>query len=168
MLLISDANILIDMSVAGLLEPMFSLPEDFAAPDVLFAEELSERHPELLSLGLATLTLEGAGVMEAYQVRAGCTGRSAPSLNDLFALMLARQVGGVLLTGDRRLRELAETRYSEIEVRGTLWIVHRLREQGLLETVAARDAYRQMKESGSRLPWDEVSRQLVDWGLEPL
>ena len=136
MLLISDANILIDLSVAGLLETMFSLPESFAVPDVLFAEELSDRHPELLSFGLNTLALDGAGVMESYAVMASCTGRAAPSLNDVFALMLAKQVGGVLLTGDRRLRELAETRYSDIEVRGTLWIVRRLQEHGLLETAA--------------------------------
>lgn len=168
MLLISDANILIDMSVAGLLEAMFSLPESFAVPNVLFAEELSERHPELLSFGLNTLVLDGAGVKEATTVMASCTGRAAPSLNDVFALMLAKQVGGVLLTGDRRLRELAETRYSDIEVRGTLWLVQRLQEHGLLEPNAARAAYWQMRQSGSRLPWGEVNRQLVEWGLDPL
>ena len=168
MLLISDANILIDMSVAGLLEAMFSLPESFAVPDVLFAEELSERHPELLSFGLTTLTLDGAGVREATMVMASCTGRAAPSLNDVFALMLAKQVGGVLLTGDRRLRELTETRYSDIKVRGTLWLVQRLQEHGLLETDAARAAYWRMRQSGSRLPWGEVNRQLVEWGLDPL
>lgn len=168
MLLISDTNILIDMSVAGLLEAMFSLPESFAVPDVLFAEELSERHPELLSLGLKTLALDGAGVMEAYMVKAGCAGRAAPSLNDVFALILARQVGGVLLTGDRRLRELAETRYSDIEVRGTLWIVQRLNAHGVLEVTAAREVYWQMRQSGSRLPWGDVNRQLEEWGLDPL
>jgi hypothetical protein len=167
MLLISDANILIDMSVAGLLEAMFSLPESFAVPDVLFAEELSERHPELLSFGLKTLVLDGAGVREAYMVKTSCTGRTAPSLNDVFALMLAKQVGGVLLTGDRRLRELAETRYSDIEVRGTLWIMQRLQEQGLLEAAAAREAYWRMRQSGSRLPWGEVNRQLEEWDLDP-
>ncbi|HPE78553.1 MAG TPA: DUF3368 domain-containing protein [Gammaproteobacteria bacterium] len=167
MLLISDTNILIDMSVAGLLESMFGLPERFAVPDVLFVEELGERHPELLTLGLVTLSLDGEGVMEAYRVRADCTGRAAPSLNDLFALMLARQVGGILLTGDRRLRELTESRYSEVGVRGTLWIVRRLMEHGLLEASAAREAYRRMKQSGSRLPWGEVNRQLVEWGVNP-
>jgi hypothetical protein len=168
MLLISDANTLIDMSVAGLLEAMFRLPESFAVPDVLFAEELSERHPELLSFGLATLTLDGAGVREASMVMASCTGRAAPSLNDVFALMLAKQVGGVLLTEDRRLRELAETSYSDIEVRGTLWIMRRLQEHGLLEAAVAREAYWQMRQSGSRLPWGEVNRQLEEWGLAPL
>jgi|GEM_PF-3477377 hypothetical protein len=36
MLLISDANILIDMADGGLLEKMSRLPEKFAVPDVLF------------------------------------------------------------------------------------------------------------------------------------
>jgi hypothetical protein len=36
MLLISDANILIDMESARLLEAMFRLPMKIAAPDILF------------------------------------------------------------------------------------------------------------------------------------
>lgn len=51
MLLISDANILIDLIVGGLIEQMFGLPEEFAVPDVLFAEALSERHPSVTRFG---------------------------------------------------------------------------------------------------------------------
>ncbi|MFT5708399.1 MAG: hypothetical protein ACI9ES_002701, partial [Oceanospirillaceae bacterium] len=47
-LLISDANILIDMEEGGLLEVMFQLPYDFATPDILFFEELEEEHTHLL------------------------------------------------------------------------------------------------------------------------
>ncbi|MES9874253.1 MAG: DUF3368 domain-containing protein [Candidatus Sedimenticola sp. 6PFRAG7] len=168
MLLISDANILIDISVGGLIEQMFGLQEDFAVPDVLFDEELSEQHPELLGLGLVSMTLNGEGVMAAYEAKAHCTGRAAPSLNDLFALMLARQVEGVLLTGDRRLRELTEAQYPEVEVRGTLWIVQRLVEDGLIDAEVARLSYAEMRLSGSRLPWAEVNRQLTGWGVSPI
>lgn len=36
LLLISDANILIDIEIGGLVAPMFSLDYQFAVPDVLF------------------------------------------------------------------------------------------------------------------------------------
>ena len=36
-LLVSDANIFIDMEEGGLLELMFKLPYEFCVPDVLFA-----------------------------------------------------------------------------------------------------------------------------------
>lgn len=41
-LLISDANILIDMEEGGLLEAMFQLPYDFATPDILFLKSLKK------------------------------------------------------------------------------------------------------------------------------
>jgi hypothetical protein len=56
-LLISDANILIDIIAGNLLNVMFRLDHDFGLPDVLFAEELQAQHPELPEMGLKILTL---------------------------------------------------------------------------------------------------------------
>ena len=44
LLLISDANILMDVEVGDLVAPMFSLGYQFAVPDVLYYEELEEQH----------------------------------------------------------------------------------------------------------------------------
>lgn len=51
-LLISDANILIDLEEGQLLGVFFNLPYQFKVPDVLFHEELSDQHGYLLELGL--------------------------------------------------------------------------------------------------------------------
>jgi hypothetical protein len=48
---ISDANILIDVEVGGLLAPMFSLDYQFAVPDVLYFEELAEHHAHWRDMG---------------------------------------------------------------------------------------------------------------------
>ncbi len=165
MLLISDANILIDMAEGGVLEPMFRLPDTFAAPDVLFAEELSDRHPELPDLGLQLITLHGDGIIEAFRLKQLVTGRDAPSQNDLFALALARQENCPLLTGDRRLRTVTTEHHPEIEVRGTLWLMERMKGSRLITAWDAALAYGRMKRSGSRLPWPEVERQLRVWGV---
>ncbi len=52
LLLISDANILMDVEVGDLVAPMFSLGYQFAVPDVLYYEELEEQHAHLLDMGL--------------------------------------------------------------------------------------------------------------------
>ena len=165
MLLISDSNIFIDMIVGELLEQMFQLPEEFAVPDVLYEEELSEQHPELLQLGLLRLVLKGDGVAESVRLGAMCAGRDAPSQNDLMALMLAKQENVPLLTGDRRLRSLAALHFDAIEIRGTLWLMERLVGETLLTPNDAATAYDKMRRAGSRLPWTtDVARQLREWG----
>lgn len=64
-LLISDANIIIDMNTGGLLRLMFRFDATFAVPDVLYEEELRTDHPELLRLGLKLLELRGDTVAYA-------------------------------------------------------------------------------------------------------
>lgn len=44
LLLISDANILIDMEAGELMERLFQLPMQFAMPDILYWKRLSRGH----------------------------------------------------------------------------------------------------------------------------
>ena len=57
LLMVSDANILLDIEVGELVATMFRLPYRFVVPDVLYAEELAARHSHLLAMGLTTMTL---------------------------------------------------------------------------------------------------------------
>jgi hypothetical protein len=70
LLLISDSNILIDIEIGGLAAPMFSLEYQFAVPDVLYYEELEERHSHLLEMGLVVKELDEAMVMRVSQLAA--------------------------------------------------------------------------------------------------
>ena len=78
--LISDANILIDMEVGGLLEPLFALPFQFKVADLLYYEELEEQHPHLPELGLqitglsATSMTEASTLWQPQPLRLFCTG----------------------------------------------------------------------------------------------
>ena len=56
-LLISDANIIIDIVAGELVEAMFSLEYEFSTPDILYVEELEEQHPEIIEAGLKPLEL---------------------------------------------------------------------------------------------------------------
>ena len=55
-LLISDANILIDMEAGELLTQLFQLPMQFATPDILYWEEIEPGTRGLIDLGLLTPT----------------------------------------------------------------------------------------------------------------
>ena len=152
---ISDANILIDIEVGGLLAPMFSLGYQFSVPDVLYWEELAEHHAHWLDIGLQIQSLPAEGVA---RVQTLSQKYQRPSRNDLFALALAEHAQCPLLTGDAALRSAAEA--ERIEVKGTVWLVTEMLRKKCITTTVARAAFERMREGGRRLPWDLVARLL--------
>ncbi len=66
-LIVSDANVLIDIEDGGLTSSMFSLPNtSFCVPDVLFEQELRKDHSHLQDIGLSLFTLSGDSVAKVY------------------------------------------------------------------------------------------------------
>ena len=158
-LIVTDANIIIDLAAGGLLEEMFRLPEvEFCVPDVLYVEELAAHYGILPGLGLKVLPQPAESVEYVMRLRQHYR---RPSTNDLFALALARTLGCALLSGDGALREAA-TR-ERVEVHGTLWLIEALLDARvvLVERVAV--AYEAMQRDGSRLPWDQDGAQIQRW-----
>lgn len=159
LLLISDSCVLIDIEQGELTHSMFSLPYQFAVPDILFEEELSERHADLQSFGLISKSIRGELIEKAYNLRQQY---SRPSLNDLLALILAVDETAILLTGDGALRSVANVH--QVEVHGTIWLVEQMIMNQLISTDVAKTAFLKMKDSGSRLPWKEVEKLLKNYG----
>lgn len=156
-LLISDANILIDVIAGGIMDEMFALDYEFGVPDVLFHYELKDQHPELPGKGLKVLELAAAAIADTFQLNAKHV-KSGVSNIDCMALALARQEDCTLLTGDGALRQVALDEGSI--VRGTLWLVEEMFNAGLVDLTKVRAVYTAMKADGSRLPWDEVEKQI--------
>lgn len=160
-LLISDANILIDLEEGELIELMFQLPYQFSIPDILFAEELEDEHLELLGYGLQLVELSSVTMTYAMEL---IPRYSKASRNDCFALALASQENCTLLTGDRELKMAAEA--EAVVVNGTIWLIEQMVHQGLIDVEQARLAYQKMCDAGRRLPWaiahailDEIEQQ---------
>lgn len=155
LLLISDANILMDVEAGELVAPMFSLNYKFAVPDILYFEELEEQHSHLLKLGLEVRTLPSTCV---ERVQALSQTYKKPSRNDLFALALAEMEKCPLLTGDLALRSAAEI--EKVEIKGTIWLIEEMiREQRITRSVG-RASIERMRNCGRRLPWDVAERLL--------
>lgn len=156
LLLISDANILMDVEIGDLVAPMFSLGYQFAVPDILYYEELEEQHAHLLGMGLQARTLSAQSV-ERVQSLAQIYAK--PGRNDLFALALAEAEKCPLLTGDAALRQAAEA--EQLEVKGTVWLIGEMVREQRITVAVARAALSKMRLNGRRLPWDAAEQMLV-------
>lgn len=154
-LLISDANILIDLEEGMLLDWLFRLGFQVKVADILYEEELKANHSHLLGLGLQIGELSAAAMLDALDL---VQRYRAPSRNDCFALALARQEQCPLLTGDKALRKAAES--EAVVVKGTLWVVEQMVEQKLIDKARAFDAYDRMEQAGRRLPWQKARARL--------
>jgi hypothetical protein len=87
-ILISDANIVIDLEEGKLVEHWFKLPYQFHTPDILFSAELEQSHSHLLNMGLKLSELTPQSIEYAIELNARY---NDSSINDCFALVLAVQ-----------------------------------------------------------------------------
>ena len=130
-LLISDANILIDMEAGALMETLFLLPMQFGIPDLLYYEEIEPGSPGLEDLGLQIMEVSGDFVAYAQQLPGQhnhllpAKNGPKPSHNDYLALALAKQETCTLLTGDANLRIAANK--EQVNVMGISFSLNQLR-----------------------------------------
>jgi rRNA-processing protein FCF1 len=155
LLLVSDANILIDMEEGGLLASMFSLECQFIIPDILFVEELAELHAHFLDYGLEQRALSAKSMLAAMEMMQFYR---HPSRNDLFALALAKQETCSLITGDKHLKMAAKE--EGVNVHGTIWLVEEMVKSEKITISIAKAAYEKMEQSGRRLPWKKAIERL--------
>ncbi len=129
--LVSDSSILIEFSKRELLDRMFQLEFQFAVPDLLFHEELIDlgaySRQDLLGFGLKVESLDAEAVELAVTYQSE---RPALSLVDSFALALAARQGWHLLTEDRTLRSIAQSK--GIANMDALWVIDKMMDSGIL------------------------------------
>ena len=163
-LLISDANILIDMEAGALMETLFRLPMQFGIPDLLYYEEIEEGSPGLEQLGLRIMEVSGefvkyaAALPRQYNPMLPAKHGAKPSHNDYLALALAKQESCTLLTGDANLRIVASK--ESVTVMGTIGLLCAMVENQLLTVDEALKTLLKMKEGKRRLPWPDAEKML--------
>ena len=159
MILVTDANIWIQLQDGGLLAKAFQLGYELAAPDEIGNElgpVLGARVEELGLLMLSTGEELDAG-WQALRTR-----YARPGDVDLYALLHARLLACRLVTGDRHLREAAEA--EGVQVSGLLWLLDQLVETALIGKRTARRSLQAIRDRGARLPEDECERRMLEWG----
>jgi hypothetical protein len=155
--LVSDTSVLIDLDRGALLEAAFSLPVEFAVPDLLFKRELRDHNgARLIELGLRVESLDETSTGRAVVYRRQ---RRALSLPDVFALELARSRGWLLLTGDSTLRNLADA--EAVECHGVLWVLDQMEAAAVTKIASLHDGLSQLAaHPRCRLPKKEIRIRL--------
>ena len=157
MMVVADTSALVDLDRGSLLEAAFLLPFEFAVPDLLYKRELENHIGDgLRHLGLRVLALDGDGVARALHYRSR---HPALSLPDCFALALAVRKHWALLTGDAKLRKLAEA--EQVECHGVLWLLDEMLKAMAASTQELHDGLTAISEHPRcRLPKTEVRKRL--------
>lgn len=157
-LCVADANILFDLRNGRILTTLAALPYRFIVPDVVFAELDAPLRGTVQSLGFE---IGGLGAETVGEILALRPEHPRLSVADLFALFVARDRQAMLLTGDARLRRLAEIR--ELVVHGTLWVLDELHARQVLDEQNALSALERILAMGGRLPASECQKRRLEW-----
>ena len=146
---------------------MFNLPYGFVVPDALFEEELIDlgltTRSDLRNLGLQVEELNEDGVKQAVFYR-----QTNPrlSLNDCFAISLAKDNSWPLITGDKRMKAFALTQ--EIQTYGCLWVIDELIEHNIIDVTRVLSVLKGMLvDETTRIPHAEINKRILSLsGLE--
>lgn len=162
MILLADANVLIDFAYVDALD---RLPR--IAPvevlDVIIDECRHADQPTLVD------DITGCGIVvvetDFEQERAARAFRTDPlSMQDAMNLQYAYTRGRILLAGDLPLRMRAEQ--IGVAVHGSIWVIDRAIEQGLAGANEICDWLERLPVIGRRLPQEELERIRITLGCE--
>ena len=158
--LVTDTNIWIDLENGKILADAFRLPYQFFTTDFAVEEFIRLGWARLHDLGLQTHGLEPEYMFELDRLKQ--IHRQLSTI-DLAALLLARALDASLVTGDRRLNELAKAK--GVPVHGVLWILDEMVIHYVLTENQAAIALRKMLDQGARLPNSECQKRFDRWSF---
>jgi predicted nucleic acid-binding protein len=162
MIVVNDANILIDLLKIDLLDGFFRLGFDFQVTDLVFAEIQEENAAELFRyMESDLLTRHGFSFNELGEIQKLRNEHSTLSIADCSCLYLSQRLSAVLLTGDGALRRIAEQH--DITVHGILWVFDEMIHEGMLSANEARRRLAELMERNPRLPANECKKRIRAW-----
>jgi predicted nucleic acid-binding protein len=159
---IQDANILIDLFNIGLFDHCLSLQYQFTSTNIILAELHEEQaaliQPHINSGKFIIIEIDADSLMAIIDAA-----KEEPGLSeqDWSALYYAQQLDALLLTGDKRLRNLAKQK--GITVCGALWVLDQLVETSNLTENEACEFLQQLILKNKRLPAEECEQRLKLW-----
>ncbi len=159
---VQDANILIDLELSGLLGNWFQLGIETHTTDLILEQVREGGHAEVLANAksgrLRTHVSTAETLAKAVELAALNPGID---LEDGSVCLLAQELGAILLTGDRRLRDVAVAQ--QVDVHGTLWIFDRLVEGGALSAAVACERLERLLRLDRYLPRAECEKRFKTW-----
>ncbi|MFA9370998.1 MAG: hypothetical protein ACERIH_04755 [Labilibaculum antarcticum] len=164
--IINDTNILIDIYDIGLVEEFFNLNFSFHTTDFVLGELLEANQKMTFNAKIKSgqLLVKKHSPQEVVEiVKYMETKENNVSLTDCSVLLFAIKTAYTLITGDGKLRSTA--RKEGTDVKGILFLLDQLIEQGIINNTTAHEKLTQLKDCNSRLPKTEVEKRLKLWSI---
>jgi len=162
-IIINDANILMDLADLNLLLNSPQLRYELHTTDFVIAEiEDNDQSSKLNSFIkdkiLKVISFSSERLNEIYTL---ANRHSGLSITDCSVLSYSKEVDGILLTGDGKLRKVAQK--ADIEVRGILFIFDELVDKEVISKETAVIKLNELMTINSRLPVDEINKRVEKW-----
>jgi hypothetical protein len=160
---VQDANVFIDLELAGLFDQWFQSGIETHTTDLIRAELERGEHTQTLAYFASghvcehRLTFEELVEVSALVEEVG----SKAKLNDCSVIFLAIKLNAMLISGDKPLRRAGKER--RIEVHGTLWIFDQLVERKLLPPRTAAAKIEHLRRLDRYFPEAECQLRLRRW-----
>jgi predicted nucleic acid-binding protein len=166
-IIVSDANILIDLVELNILPHFFQLDFDFHTTEFIL-DELFTRQQEALEPYIETgrLIINHIDEVDLYAIIDIRNKKSSLSEQDCSAFYLAQQLKAVLITSDNTLRKFAKT--NNLEVHGHFWVFDNLVESNLFSGITATTKLDELCNEVNpklRLPDHEYQKRMRKWSI---
>ncbi len=164
-IVISDTNILFDILSAGLMEAFCELPYRRVTSDFVFREIRSSEQfrtvynkTKLGKMEIISFPFEEILFINDLRQKESCR---ALSITDCSVWYLSRKLNGRLLSGDRKLRSVAEA--DGIKVSGILYVFDEVVRSNLISPEEAARKLQNLMKNNPRLPVSECNQRLDSW-----
>jgi len=157
MLLVSDANIFIDLDKADLLKYFDSLGFTIATSDFVYAELNARQKSIVNSLDIAIYEMDGAELI-SFHGEFSALNLKKLSYQDYSIFYYARKYDGEVLSNDIRLRKYATKK--SIPVKGLFYILDEMVLQGCVSANVMIKKLILLKEINKRLPTKEIDDRI--------
>lgn len=160
---VQDANVLIDLELAGLFDLWFQTGIETHTTDLIRAELDRGGHSQALAYFESghvrehRLSFDDMLAVSELEREIG----SKAKFNDCSVIFLALKLGAMLISGDKPMRKAGKER--QIEVHGTLWILDQLVERKLLPSGIAASKLEHLRSLDRFFPEAECELRLRRW-----
>ncbi len=164
-IVINDANILMDLADLDMLELLSSLGYEYHTTDFVIAEVDDELQRIKIDglINSGKMTIKSFNDAELSKIIDLSGEYSSLSITDCSVLHHSKETHGILMTGDGKLRKIAQN--ADLEVRGILFVFDQLVDNGVVSSKYAYEKLIELTVINTRLPVAEVESRLEKWGL---
>jgi rRNA maturation endonuclease Nob1 len=164
-IIVNDANILIDLLKIHLISSFFQLNFEMHITNFCLGE-IEEENSNLLNAYVESkqLIVREFNFSELTEIQNLNNNYGSLSFSDSSCLYLCKNITAMLLTGDKKLRNIAETK--GIEVHGIPWIFKELISQQVLDYQTAIQKLNSLMSLNQRLPLEECRKCIKNWEKE--